>query len=170
MSVVDFPGETARASLKLGRASRRVQDGPVNFPGETARASLKRHDPVQRAACPTLHLFPGRNGPGLIEAMAAPAVRGTRGDRFPGRNGPGLIEAQTIEPKVSHDDEGLSEFPGRNGPGLIEASSRPFRSGLEHVGYFPGETARASLKPLPQRSPLPAVVYGISRAKRPGPH
>ena len=37
----DFPGESARASLKL-RLAEQLRKEPADFPGESARASLKR--------------------------------------------------------------------------------------------------------------------------------
>ena len=62
----------------------------VYFPGETARASLKR----DRGALGLgrHRRFPGRNGPGLIEATPA-HLPPAHTFQFPGRNGPGLIEA-----------------------------------------------------------------------------
>ena len=109
--------------------------------------------------------FPGRIGPGLIEAGKRPAIRSTsthfpgelaraslkplrrgRGEYlantvFPGRIGPGLIEARSCSVRP----QWVVRFPGRIGPGLIEASSRkqPTPCGGSD---FPGELARASLK------------------------
>ena len=60
-----FPGESARASLKLAHALTATRRRNY-FPGESARASLKRSDPktwLLRSAA-----FPGRICPGLIEA------------------------------------------------------------------------------------------------------
>ena len=62
---------------------------------------------------------------------------------IPGRFRPGLIEAAATLPEVM----GIGCIPGRFRPGLIEACNRrnphrPFRV------VFPGDFARASLKPL----------------------
>ena len=90
MKLADFPGESARASLKREEHAQgrgcdaafpgRIRPGlieassssarrgrrPRDFPGESARASLKR--PAIGQALPRARAFPGRIRPGLIEA------------------------------------------------------------------------------------------------------
>ena len=67
---------------------------------------------------------------------------------FPGRIGPGLIEASWSRSSIGHL---FPEFPGRIGPGLIEAC-RTGRWPRART-YFPGELARASLKRRQHRGP-----------------
>ena len=100
-------------------------------------------------------IFPGRNGPGLIEA--GPEGLALAG-KFPA--GPGLIQLVT------------SAFPGRNGPGLIEArSTQRLARRRPATRDFPGETARASLKRAGSAGLADSSCpWSISRAKRPGPH
>ena len=89
----DFPGESARASLKhVGRElDSMAREG---FPGETARASLKLGHGGLEPTDP--RVFPGRVSPGLIESPAtgiralsmATENRDTSGHRKPDTLGP----------------------------------------------------------------------------------
>ena len=85
------------------------------FPGETARASLKQFRVP--AGDQVAFAFPGRNGPGLIEAAGTPLTSAESRGYFPG-------ETARASLKLGGPAE-LVELLGRN---------------------FPGETARASLK------------------------
>ena len=66
-----FPGELARASLKPPEYMNDVVPFPY-FPGELARASLKRE--ILPRLDPFMLEFPGRIGPGLIEAWRRPTA------------------------------------------------------------------------------------------------
>ena len=123
-----------------------ADDRPISyFPGESARASLKHHVGERAETVMSSARFPGRISPGLIEACDI-CIRCTCGRTFPGRISPGLIEAgQSEGRRISRPPSG---FPGRISPGLIEATADPaeaIRSDAD--GDFPGESARASLKP-----------------------
>ena len=166
-----LPGESARASLK--QAGERVLAYLVGYdlPGESARASLKLH-----GADPSIAVRPaGTDLPG--ESARASLKLERRGD--PSRN------ARQIE------------SPGRIGPGLIEAYLIRYGTiAVAIMGNLPGESARASLKPRRGRNSQvseiancvspgrigPGLIeamadcratarrWRISRANRPGPH
>ena len=181
----DFPGESARASLKQPGAGVFPGQGAA-FPGRIGPGLIEAERPQRLWACHPL--FPGRIGPGLIEAVAEEMGKSRATViLFPGRIGPGLIEARQPRSQLKPPPE----FPGRIGPGLIEAPpawppppwpphfpGESARASLKQrnaapslrprTQHFPGESARASLKHVERDLDIGVVL--ISRANRPGPH
>ena len=84
--------------------------------------------------------FPGRIGPGLIEASPS-WCRGRRRSSFPGRIGPGLIEAAADQLALL---VAVADFPGELARASLKRQQRRPRPPM--LGNFPGELARASLK------------------------
>ena len=171
---------------RAATGGRTRTSGSVYFPGESARASLKRRT-LRRRAGPRIP-FPGRIGPGLIEAWPGKRSVVIRPSNFPGESARASLKPHKLRHRRPSPRRG---FPGRIGPGLIEAG--PARGRSSPRKDFPGESARASLKPVHTPSPPPPYrtfpgrigpglieahrrtkmvpqAGEISRANRPGPH
>ena len=108
-----FPGRISPGLIEASTTGTAIW-APLHrdFPGESARASLK-HDVggTRRSLRP---VFPGRISPGLIEAATAPTCPGSSAP-ISGRISPGLIEAGAARSSIGGGSSNV--FPGRISPG-----------------------------------------------------